>query len=437
MLAVPSPQMDLSRTAGTDRRYRVLTVATHPVQYASANFREMARHPRFDLKVAYCSLRGAEPGLDPEFGTTIQWDVPLLDGYDWVRVPNRGNGGESFWGLWNPGLWKLVRSESFDALICLTSYRRASFWLCYFAARSRGIPFFFGTDASSFEPREPRPWKRFVKGLVWPRLFRLASQVIVVSTPGREMVQSLGIPEERIALIHNTVDNNWWVSASDKVDRAAVRASLHIDNDARVIVFCAKLQPWKRPRDLLRAFAKAAIPHSVLLIVGEGPSRASLEAEAATLGLGDHIRFLGFVNQTALPSIYTAADLMVLPSEYEPFALVVNEAMLCGCPALVSDRVGAARDLVAPVSPELIFPHHDVDALATTLQRAFADPSRLQSLRLAVRARMESWSPRENVTAALAAIERAHALQHRRASNPPPSAGVPGSTTSSGGTTKT
>ncbi len=401
-----------------DARYRVLIVATHPVQYASANFREMARHPRFDLKVAYCSLRGAEPGLDPEFATTVQWDVPLLNGYDWVQVPNRGNGGESFWGLWNTGLWKLVRSEAFDALICLTGYRRASFWLCYFAARSRSIPFFFGTDASGFEPREPRPWKRFVKRLIWPRLFRLASQVIVVSTPGREMLQSLGIPEERIALIHNTVDNQLWISASDRVDRAAIRTSWHIDNDARVILFCAKLQPWKRPLDLLFGFAKASIPHSVLLIAGEGPSRARLEAEVSRLELGNRVRFLGFVNQSKLPAVYAAADLMVLPSEYEPFALVVNEAMLCGCPVMVSDRVGAARDLVAPVAPDFIFPHCDVNALATTLQHAFADPARLRSLRQAVRARMETWSPKENVAGVISAIGRAHALRRRTSDMP-------------------
>ena len=421
MLAAPSsPPPDLSVP-----RYRVLTVAAHPVQYASANLREMARHPRIDLKVAYCSLRGAEPALDPEFGTTVQWDVPLLDGYDWVRVPNRGTGGESFFGLWNPGLWKLIRSESWDALICLTSYQRASFWLCYFATRSKGIPFFFGTDSSSFDPREPRPWRRFVKRLLWPRLFRLASQVIVVSTPGREMIKALGIREERIALLHNTVDNDWWISASDAVDRAAVRASWQIENDAPVIVFCAKLQPWKRPLDLLRAFAKASIPHSVLLIAGEGPLRAQLEAEAATLGLGDRVRFLGFVNQSKLPAIYTTADLMVLPSEYEPFAMVVNEAMLCGCPAVVSDRVGAASDLVAPVAPDFIFPHCDVAALAATLQRAFVDPARLRSLRPAVRAHMATWSPRDNVAGVLCAIERAHAQRRQTSDKPPAQNSVP------------
>src|SRR6267378_1996005 len=78
-----------------DRRYRVLAVATHPVQYMTPIFRRMAEHPLLDFQVAYCSLRGAEAGHDPEFGADIQWDVPLLDGYSWTHVPNRGSAAES------------------------------------------------------------------------------------------------------------------------------------------------------------------------------------------------------------------------------------------------------------------------------------------------------------------------------------------------------
>src|SRR5271167_283934 len=87
-----------------DRRYRVLAVSTHPVQYMAPIFRRMAAHPRFDLHVAYCSLRGAEAGHDPEFEATVQWDVPLLEGYSWSHVPNLGSGEETFFGLRNPGL---------------------------------------------------------------------------------------------------------------------------------------------------------------------------------------------------------------------------------------------------------------------------------------------------------------------------------------------
>ncbi len=79
----------------SDRRFRVLAIASHAVQYAAPIFRLMAQHPQLDFHVAYCGMRGAEAGHDPEFGHSVKWDVPLLDGYAWTHVPNRGSGTES------------------------------------------------------------------------------------------------------------------------------------------------------------------------------------------------------------------------------------------------------------------------------------------------------------------------------------------------------
>lgn len=392
-----------------DQPYRVLAIASHPVQYASANFREMARHPQLDLTVAYCTLRGAEAGLDPEFGANFKWDVPLLDGYKWMQVESSKSPARLFQRARDWDLWKIVRDGEFDAIINLTGYKRLAFWISRVAGATRGVPFFFGTDTSTLQPRDGRRWKVVAKKLFWPLLFRLASQVIVVSTPGRELMESLSIPSDRIALLPYTVDNDWWTKASAAVDRKAVRDSWGISANEKVILFCAKFQEWKRPLDLLRAFANSALAESVLLMVGEGPLRPQLEKEAVGLGLGNRVRFSGFLNQSQLPPAYTSADLMVLPSSYEPFGLVVNEAMLCGCPVAVSDRVGAARDLVAPVAPDFVFPHGDVEALSALLRRIFFEPQRLLALRQAARARMQTWSPRENVAAVFAAVDRATA----------------------------
>src|SRR6266436_4238419 len=94
----------------SERRFRVLAIASHPVQYAAPIFRLMAQHAQLDFHVAYCGMRGAEAGHDPEFGHSVKWDVPLLDGYAWTHVLNHGSGTESFFGLRNPGLWKLIRN---------------------------------------------------------------------------------------------------------------------------------------------------------------------------------------------------------------------------------------------------------------------------------------------------------------------------------------
>ena len=395
-----------------DPRYRVLAVAAHPVQYMAPIFRRMANHPAFDLHVSYCSLRGAEAAHDREFGTKIKWDVPLLEGYSWSHVPNRGLGAESIFGHCNPGLWKLIRTGNFDAVLCFTGYRPATFWIALLAAKSSKTAFLFGTDATSLAPRDGRAWKIILKKILWPRLFRFADQVIVPSSGSFDLMLSLGLPPERVTLTPYSVDNDWWIQQSSRVNRATTRAASGASSNDVVVLFCAKLQPWKRPLDLLRAFAKAGVQNAVLLFAGEGPLRRQLESEAAALGVASRVRFLGFVNQSRLPAVYASADLMVLPSEYEPFAVVVNEAMCCGCPVISSDRVGAARDLVLPVAPQFIFPCGDVEALGHILKDALADRTGLRSVGEAALAHIQTWSPERNIAASLDAIRIGVARVH-------------------------
>jgi glycosyltransferase involved in cell wall biosynthesis len=389
-----------------DCRYRVLAIATHPAQYQAPLFRRMAARPDLDLHVAYCTLRGAEAAHDPEFGATVKWDIPLLDGYAWTHVPNKGSGADSFFGLRNSGIWKMIREGNFDAVLCYVGYVRASFWIACLSAKLSRTAFLFGTDATTLTPLDGRMWKRRVKRFFWPFLFRIADQVIVPSSGSVALMRSLGLPEERITMTPYVVDNDWWLAESARVDRAAVRSSWGVSPKGTVILFCAKLQPWKRPLDLLRGFAKAKISNAFLVFAGEGPLRPQLEAEAALLGVTSRVRFLGFVNQTQLPGIYTAADLMVLPSSYDAFGVAANEAMLCGRPVAASDHVGAARDLIAHGRTGFVFPCGNVEALAAILQQASAEPARLSEMGRAARERMESWSPRENIQATLAAVAR-------------------------------
>ena len=386
-----------------ESRYHVLAIAAHPVQYMAPVFHRMANHPAFNFHVSYCSLHGAEAADDPEFGTNIKWDVPLLDGYSWSHVPNRGSSAESFFRL-NQGLWRLIRGGDFDAVLCFTGYRCAAFWIALLAAKLSKTAFLFGTDATTLVPRDGRSWKIKLKRIVWPRLFRLADQVIVPSSGSLDLMLSLGLPSGRVTLTPYSVDNDWWIEQSSRVDRAATRAAWRASANQVVVLFCAKLQSWKRPLDLLRAFAKADIANALLLFAGEGPLRPQLESEAAALGVASRVCFLGFINQSQLPAVYTSADLMVLPSEYEPFAVVVNEAMCCGCPVVVSDRVGAAHDLVAPVAAQFIFPCADVDALAHILKDAITNRTLLQSVARMALTHIKTWSPERNIAATLDAI---------------------------------
>jgi len=396
------------------RKYRVLLIASHPIQYAAPLYRLMAKHPQLDILVAYCSLQGAEKGVDPGFGVEVAWDVPLLEGYPWVHVPNRSPrpGIDRFFGLINPGLWKLVRQGRFDCLI-VYGYAYLSFWLAILSAKSARIPLILATDATCLAPRDGRGWKIPLKRILLPRIYGLADIVCATSSATIEFLRSLGIPEDCIVLCHYTVDNDYFAQATAKVNRIEVRQRWNIPDDAVVILFCGKLVPWKRPQDVLRAFAAInqqpqVISNPVYLIyAGEGILRQSLEIEAKSLGVTDRVRFLGFVNQSRLPEVYAASDLLVLPSEYEAWGLVVNEAMVCGLPVIVSDRVGAERDLVRPGETGEIYPVGNVAALSSILRRLLADPTQLKRMGEAARRRMETWSYRECIAGYVEAIEKA------------------------------
>jgi glycosyltransferase involved in cell wall biosynthesis len=390
-----------------NHRRRLLIVAPHVVQYSSPLFREMAHHSELDVLVSYCSMQGVELGDDPGFGVKISWDIPLLEGYPWTQVPNRAwrAGPDHFFGLFNPGLWTLIRDGHFDALL-ICGYYFASAWIAVCAARWFGVPFIFVSDSHSLRSwRVCSEWKiRFKKRLLrW--IFSLSQAVVVSSTGGVEYLKSLGYPSSRISLAPTSVDNAWWIDQSMKVNRNAVRAMWEIPTDGTVILFCAKLQPWKGPSDLLDAFARANMPNAYLAFAGDGPERAKLARKAVELGIAERVRFLGFLNQSQLPSAYCTAEVFVLPSLFEPFGLVVNEAMLCGLPVVVSDRVGARFDLVRDGENGYVYPAGNVEALAAILCEILGDAEKRATMGAAARRRMETWSPREYTEGMVRAVQ--------------------------------
>lgn len=397
-------------------KHRVLLVATHPVPYQAPLFRRMAQHPQLDIQVAYCSLQSVEAALDPEFGVNVAWDVPLLDGYPWMLVPHISSQPRlgQFFGLVNPGLWKLVSSRNYDAVVTYTGYAYLSFWVVALAAKLHHIPLLFGTDATSLQPRSSSRWKTLVKRILLPRIFRLATILIAPSNATEEHLCSLGVPKGRIVATPFVVDNEYWKSRASKIDRAAARQDLQIPDGHSVVLFCAKLQPWKRPQDILRAFARANVPASVLIMAGEGPMRSQLETEARDLRVAHRVRFLGFTNQSRLPKLYCAADLMVLPSEYDPCPAVVCEAMLCGCPVILSDRIRGRLELVRPGETGFVYPCGDTSALAAILETVLVDSIKLRQLSRASQLCMEEWSPSKNVQGLVQAVGRSVAWARGR-----------------------
>jgi glycosyltransferase involved in cell wall biosynthesis len=399
------------------RRHRVLVLVTHVIPYGSSLFRLLAQDSRLDVLVAYCSMQGADAGIDPEFGIEIRWDTQLLEGYPWVLVPNRSPrpGLGRFLGLVNPGLWTLIRSQRFDAVVIYTGYMCASFWIACFAAKSCRIPVLISSDSSSLHQREGKWWKARLKPFILGRVYRYVDVLMAASRPVKDLAIQLGKREKEIVIIRSGVDKSAWLTRLTNFNREVVRASWNVPAEARVVLYCAKLQPWKRPLDLLRAFAKANVTGSYLVYAGEGPQRSELERETASLGISERVRILGFLNDSQLPGAYKAADLFVLPSEYDPCPLVVPEAMFTGLPVLLSDAVIGRLDMIDPGNRGYSYPCGDTDALASLLQKILSDPALLQYMKEGVGRQMERWTAADLLDSWVCAIETSHRRKQEKA----------------------
>ena len=310
-------------------------------------------------------------------------------------------------------LWGLIRKGNFDA-VAVCGYAYLSYWIAFFAAKSIKIPILISTDATQLQhPRGGWWWKRWIKPAVVRFIYgRLADIVLVTSTAGLRFLERLGIPGERLVLTPFVADNAYFAKRATPAARKLIRQRLAIPEQAFVILYCGKLVRWKRPADLLHAFASLVerCSHTAgsayLLFAGDGALRRALEAQAHALNLTDQVRFLGYANYAELPEVYAASDLLVLPSEHEAWGVVVNEAMACGVPAVVSDRVGARMDLVISGETGDFFPVADVPALSAILSRRFVNHDETRKMGEAARRRIASWSYAENVQGWIRALER-------------------------------
>lgn len=390
----------------------VLLVSSQPTQDATP-LRLMAGDSRVDVLTAYCSLPDSKLWRDPEQRTKEAFDLPVLDGYPWKRlrnyspVPRLGK----FYGLINPGVVALV-SKSDCCVVYGHSY--VSFWLAIGAAKILRKPLLLTTDATYLDSQYGGSWKSSVKKKLLPYLYkRVADIVLVPSTASKRFVCSLGVPQDRVIITPYVVNNDYIAEVASHTDRRRVREQWRVPSDAVVAIFCAKFVPRKRPLDAIRAFARAGVPGSYLVMVGEGPLGDSIRDEVARLGIADRVRFPGLIKYSRLPEAYAASDVLIFPSEHEPYGLPVNEAMICGTPAIVSDRVGAGYDLIEDGVTGFVYPSGDVDALTVLLTRTLSDPGLLKRTGEAARNRMRTWSPRDNADATIHATQRAIELRSK------------------------
>jgi len=383
-------------------RIRVALFATHPIQYQVPWFQALAARPELQLKVFFGQVPDAkQQGVG--FGVGFHWDIPMLEGYESETLENvaRRPSLGVFGGCDTPQVAQRLRDWKPDLAI-LTGWQSKMLVQAWWACVRLGVPRIVRGESNAMPARTQ--WKRTAHR-VWLRGF---DRFLAIGKANRDFYLQAGIPEARIHPCPYFVDNWRFAATADPLRerRDELRERWSIPEHATCFLFCGKLIPKKHPLDLLLALqrALAAGVRAHMLIVGDG--EMMVQARALVEHQRLPVTFAGFLNQTEIVGAYVAADCLVLPSDTgETWGLVVNEAMACGIPAIVSDQVGCGPDLVSDGVTGATFPMGDVDALAKRLIDLSGNPSALRAMGGAACERVTShYSVERAVEGTMAAI---------------------------------
>ena len=346
---------------------------THPIQYFAPLWRMLAATPDLDVRVHFFSDHSVRGSVDPGFGVTVAWDVPILDGYRHEFI-SRDADLSAPQSVALPDARRRIHSDHFDAVL-IHGYMHRFERQVVRAARANRVRTVIRGEFTDVLPDRGRSRLRTVARDLYLRWFyRHLDMFCYVGEEARRHLQRLGIPPERMVFAPYSVDTELLESQRRAVTRDAARAALGVREDHCVLLFSGKVVPRKAPLLLIRALQQISErARLVLVMLGDGELREPVETAARGI-LGGRLQMVGFVNQSQLGRYYAAADVLVLPSHFETWGLVVNEAMQFGVPAIVSSKVGCHRDLVIEGETGMVFPQGEADALARCISRVAREP---------------------------------------------------------------
>jgi glycosyltransferase involved in cell wall biosynthesis len=232
------------------------------------------------------------------------------------------------------------------------------------------------------------------------QVFRYPAAFLYVGSHNRNYYRACGVPERKLFYCPHSIDFERFAEPAEmlEAEARAWRHSLGIGDDQFVLLFAGKFQEQKQPVEMMQAVLAMECDRVVLVLIGDGPLETQMRGiESQAPG---RFRFLPFQNQTRMPIAYRLGDAFVLASKSETWGLGVNEAMACSRPALVSNRVGCAPDMVEPgVTGEVFESGNWTDFRQKLSSLAGLDQDRLCRMGTAAREQSSRFTPRATAEA--------------------------------------
>lgn len=396
---------------------RLAAVFSHPIQYFAPLFQVLARDSELEFKVFYCTDWGVTRYRDPGFGKHVQWDIPLLAGYEWEILPARQPVSEmTFLSVDNPGIGAKLE-EYRAAVVWNHGYAYATNLRSLWWGRKHGV--ILTGDSELLHQRSIV--KRVAKRILLPRLFKLVDVFVDYGERNRAYYRHYGVSEDRMVPGGYPLDIARFQKARTDFtarERTELQTRFGLAPQILTVIWAGKFIPAKRPLDLIRAVAHLGTERRGVqaLFVGSGPLQGEMERLIAAEGLAEKIRFAGFVNQSEMPKVLCLGDILVMSSEKEPYGLAIPEGMAVGNAIIASDRVGCVSDsgVARPGVNTLVYPCGDVPALAAAIAELASNRDRLAAMQKESKAL--SWQ--QDCTVVAKAIREAARRAHEKHRSP-------------------
>ncbi len=356
-----------------NKKYKVAFLTSHVIQYQDPLFKTIGVHPEIDSTVLFCSRKGAKKYRDREMETSLSWDINLLQGYKHKFLKNYSplKNYEGFFSYINPGLISELKKEKYDAVIIMMGWRCLTAWLGFIFCHIFRTPFFIYGDSSFI--KNTIGFKKLLKKIIFKKLFSYTSGFMITGAMNAEYYKNYGVRSRVCFFMPWAIDNERFMKASKKAlqQKDNLRKHYRINPEKIVIIFSGKLIKRKNPLHVIQAVERMKRKECIEVVyLGDGAEKKRLEDYIAAKKING-VHFLGFVNQFEVPQVLSISDILLLPSSFDPRGTVVNEAMACGLPIVISNMVGVygEGDIVKDGYNGFVYNVGDIDMLASILDR--------------------------------------------------------------------
>ncbi len=342
---------------------KIAIISSHPIQYNAPLFALLAKEQEIELMVFYTwGEQSMGSKYDPDFGKTIEWDIPLLEGYPYTFAENisKDSGSHHFKGIINPNLNQEIENWGADVVWvwgwAFDSHLKA---MRYFKGK---IPVWFRGDSTLLDEPIGFSFKKLARRVFLTWVYKHVDKAFYVGTHNEKYFKKHGLTESQLVYAPHAIDNERFSDPTGEKSIEALkwREKLGFKKDDIVLLFAGKFEPRKNPFFLVELMKVIQSESIKLLVVGNGPLENNLKE---SFSKDQRVSFLDFQNQNIMPILYRIADYYVLPSISETWGLGINEALASGSKVIASKSCGGACDLINENNGIIFCPQNELKEL--------------------------------------------------------------------------